>query len=697
MTLAGKSAPLDFDEFDAVSHADWQAAAEALLPEGASLDSLTRQTYEGFSLQPLYGPEHLAGGTGDRRTLRGYAPGAQGNRPWWIVQAGALPEPAALNSALRDDLRQGGTAVQLFPDAAALRCLDSGPSAPGVDGGCSLRRAGDFSVALAGLALHETPLLLQCGARSAPLPAALMAGLRSNGADTRGLRGSVGADPMAWLAATGSLPAAPDALYDEQAEWLRWCVEHAPKLDGVFLDGAVWHDAGAHAAQELACSLANAAATLRAMLSRDLALHEVAPRFALSLSTGGDFLMDLAKLRAMRLLWGQMIEALGAAATSAPLTIHARSGRRNRSALDPWNNMLRNTLEALTAAIGACDSLLIEPFDSALRAPDEFSRRHARNQQLILQHEVGLASLQDPAGGSWTLEVMTDWLAREAWSGFQELERRGGLLAALRAGSVQRDIAAVAQMRALRNASRRDVLVGSNLYADDEEFMAGHDASFAHKTDLSRQRTQSGENDRVASPASDGARLDLASLVEAAADGASIAQLTGAQDHGPVQGLAVTPLDAQRLSAPWEALRANASAHRRQGGTTARVFLALCGEAAALHARASFVSDFFRVGGFECIDGEVWSGPEEAVSAALDSGAPVVVLCARDGDYLTIAPGFCAAIQQRNPKVQVFVAGRPDPAQARDLEAAGVAGFVHLGADCLAINRALQRYIGIAP
>ena len=190
------------------------------------------------------------------------------------------------------------------------------------------------------------------------------------------------------------LPVALESLYDEQAAWTRWCLHHAPGLDTIFLDGAVWHEAGANAVQELACSLANGAASVREICARGLSVDAVASRMSLGLALGSDFLMELAKLRAARLLWSQMIEACGGSAASQHLTLHARTSRRNKSALDPWSNMLRSSQEALVGVIGGCDSLLIEPFDAPLRPASEFSRRHARNQQLILQHEVGLARLQ---------------------------------------------------------------------------------------------------------------------------------------------------------------------------------------------------------------------------------------------------------------------------------------------------------------
>ena len=698
------AAPPDFDEFKPASHEDWQAAARALLPGSATLESLASDTLEGLRLQPLYSAVHSAH-IQHQRSMPGAAPGLHGGaaheRPWLIVQASRRANPQAANQELRADIANGGTAIALLPDSATLHCLDpdEAPAALVGQGGSSLAEVEDLAAALDGIALDSVPLLLQCGARSMPLAALLMAALRRRGEELSTLRGAVGADPLAWLAMSGSMPAALESLYKEQADWTRWCLQHAPGLDTIFLDGTVWHEAGANAEQELACSLANAASSLRQMCDRGLNIDEVAPRMSLGLALGSDFLMELAKLRATRVLWSQMIEAFGGSAASQRFTLHVRTSRRNKSALDPWNNMLRSSQEALVGVTGGCDSLLIEPFDAPLRPASEFPRRHARNQQLILEHEVGLAKIQDPAGGSWTIEVLTDWLAREAWADFQRIEAEGGLLAALRSGSIQREIAAVVQQRAQRNAHRQDVQVGSNQYADAVDFVselqrASPDEFISRRAAKFASRSHS---ELPAPPAMNTLTQTFAALLEAAEHGATLAQLAGAlaQDNGAQ--VSVLPLRSQRLAAPWEALRANAAAHRQQGGTAARVYIAVIGEAAALHARSSFVSDFFAVGGFACESEGNWSQAQDAAEAAIASDAPAVAICTQDSCYPEVVLPFCEWVRERCPEMIVYLAGRPRNAQEDELRAAGIDDFVHLGADCLKLNQTLQQRTGIAP
>lgn len=697
LTVAGSSRSLQFDEFPPATHEDWRAAAASLLKTG-SPESLSAATYEGLVLQPLYSAEHSAGLKHADDFPATLPRAAAGTQPWLIVQSSALEMPQDVNRELREGNRQGSNAIQLFPDHESLDCPDDTQreASAGSRIGNILESAGDFALALDSVPLEETTLLMQCGAQSLPLPALLHAGLRQHDAEPGALRGSVGADPLAWLATRGTLPAPLDALYDEQAAWLRWTRDHAPQIDAVFLDGCVWHEAGGNAVQETACSLANATATLRAMLARDLCIKEVAPRMALAVSLGGDLLMELAKLRALRLLWAQMIEAFGGPLACQRPTIHARTGRRNKSALDPWNNMLRATLEALTGAMGGCDSLLIEPFDAAAGAPGELARRHALNQQHILRHEAGLARLLDPAGGSWTLEVLTDWLAREAWSAFQDIEGRGGLLACLQDGSIQRDIAAVAQRRVIRNARREDVLVGSNQFVDDQDFEAPGLAENGYGAGPAATNDRASDQDAVNPREHPGPETDFRALVVAAERGAGLNELLQISRHGSADGPRVTPLGSLRLSAPWEALRAKAGDYQRRSGRAATVWLALCGEAAPLHARASFVSDFFAAGGFECVVGPALKGAADAAATALAAGADLVVLCARDADYPTLVPAFCNGIRKERPEALIYLAGRPSSEMEADWREAGIDDFVHAGADCLAINRSLQRRLGLA-
>ena len=243
----------------------------------------------------------------------------------------------------------------------------------------------------------------------------------------------------------------------------------APALGAIAVSSDIYHQAGANAVQELACAAATAVEYLRRLSESGLDVALAADKLHFFLSIGEDFFIEIAKFRAIRLIWAQILRALELDESPGRIRVHARAGERNKTRRDPHVNMLRATSEALAAAIAGIDSLTLAPFDAPLRKSDAFSRRIARNLQLILGEELGLTRLIDPAGGAWHIERMTDQLARAAWRQFQAIEARGGMTACLQAGHIQREIEAVAKQR-LRDVENGDsILVGSNRYADPDE------------------------------------------------------------------------------------------------------------------------------------------------------------------------------------------------------------------------------------
>jgi methylmalonyl-CoA mutase len=277
----------------------------------------------------------------------------------------------------------------------------------------------------------------------------------------------------------------------------------------------------------------------------------------------------------------------------------------------------------------------VAPFDAAIRPPDEFSRRIARNQHLILQHEAGLTHTIDPAGGSYYVEYLTDWLARQAWALFQDVEKQGGLWKSLQAGFVQEQIAQVAAQRMTNIERRKDVLVGINMYPDLNE-----------------------------------------------------APLAPIEQHSETGVTGITPLRPVRLAEPFEILRQNTA----RTGIAPRIFLANLG---SYRARADFTTGFFEVGGFEIINNGRFNSPEEAAQATLDSGAPVVVICSTDDNYPQIVAPLVSQIKAQKPDMVVILAGYPQE-QIDAHRAAGIDEFIHVRANCYETNRWLQQQIGVS-
>ena len=198
-------------------------------------------------------------------------------------------------------------------------------------------------------------------------------------------------------------------------------------------------------------------------------MDDAAPRIRFAFSIGSNFFMEIARLRAARLLWAKIVQAFGGGEEAQKMSIHARTSAWNQTVYDPYVNLLRATTEAFSSAVGGCDSLHVSPFDELVRAPDEFSRRIARNTHTVLREESQVTRTVDPAGGSWYVETLTDAVGHKTWAIFQEIEKQGGMAKALAAGWPQAQVADTAAKRAANIAKRKDIFVGSNMYPNLKE------------------------------------------------------------------------------------------------------------------------------------------------------------------------------------------------------------------------------------
>lgn len=436
-----------FAEFAPSTYEEWIASVRASM-RGGAIESLTKRSYEGIEIDPLPHADALDGIShhhslpGQFLFVRGSSAAGYRARPWLIAADLDINDPREFNAALRDGLANGLTAITI-PDQL------------------SLNDAADIRLALADINLARHPLIIHAGARAPEFFDLLGAAL---GDDTLSqLRGCIGYDPLTQLATSGAMPA--DA-FDRLTAHVQKVGQRAPQLGSVGISTAAYHDAGANAVQELALAIASGVACLRELSQHGFATDDIARKIHLSFNIGENFFIEIAKFRAARLLWAQVMRALGAENEARHMKIHARSGRRNKSRLDAHTNLLRLTTEALSAAIGGVDSISLSPYDQPLGAATAFSRRLSRNLQLILQEELRLVELIDPAGGAWHVEKLTDQLARAAWSYFQEIEAAGGLVGSLHSGSIQADIKQTAARRQQDIASGDAILVGVNRFVD---------------------------------------------------------------------------------------------------------------------------------------------------------------------------------------------------------------------------------------
>jgi methylmalonyl-CoA mutase len=698
-------------DFPPHTYEQWREVVDQQL-KGKPFEKLFAKTYEGIEIRPMYFEADLEGRP-QVGSMPGFPPYVRGTtalghvaQPWAVAQEIPYGDPRELNRAAHHDLARGQTALNI-PLDAATRAGQAPPEAAEADigaGGLSAATLADWSVALEGIDLQQTPLVVHPGACGLATAALLVGHVEATGGRARGLRGCVATDPLATLAATGTLPCALDRAWFELAQLTAWSRDYAPALRTVAVSGDVWHEAGGSAVQELGFALAAAVETFRALGALGLDINEVAPRTSVGLALGSDFFMEIAKLRAARMVWAQMVEAFGGSAESQKVHLHARSARWNKTATDPWVNMIRVTTEAFSGICGGCDSLHVSPFDAVLGLPTDFSRRVARNVQIVLREEAHAGRTVDPAGGSWYVEVLTEEVAQRAWALMQQVEAQGGLAAALRAGWVQDQLAQTAAARAKNIATRKDVFVGTNKYPNPQErpvetHPVDHEALVRARREATRRAREQGAaavRQTALAHLSAKARTPHAmeAAIAAARAGATLSDLFCALHDDESVPQPVTPVRIHRGAEGFERLRRRTQRLAAERGGPPRVFLANLGPIPQHKARAEFATGFFELAAFEVLSNDGFDSPEAAARAAVDSGAPVVCICSTDAAYPEWVPPLLAILEEQAPGVAVLLAGYPTE-HVDALRAAGVDDFIHLRSDALSQLETLQQSLGV--
>ena len=694
------------DEFTPPTDEEWKAACEALLKGAPFEKKMFTKTYEGITFDPMYTRKHtedilpkgVMPGMGDY--LRGVDAAGYIGKPWGIAQACDETLPAENNELLRHEHDKGATIYHIVLDTASRTGVDARQAEAVGDTGTSVTTVEDMHVLLTGLDLAKFPLYVYAGANAVPLLALVAAARRASGEDMAEVRGIVGADPIGALAADGKLPASLDAHYDSLAAAARWATVNAPHLRTVFVRSDVYSNGGANDVQEVASVLATATAYLRALCERGLTIDEAASQIAFAFSMGANFFLQIAKLRAVRPLWAQIVGAFGGSAEAQKMRIHARPALFFKTIYDPYVNMLRNTTEIFSGVVGGIDSFESAPFDEPIRKGDEFSRRIARNVQIMLQEEFGLLQPIDPAGGSWAVETLTRQMKEKIWAEFQRIEKEGGIVAALRAGSLQESVAAVLAARFKNADLRRDRIVGNNMYPNMTETLLETRAE--DTAALKAQRTA--DIDAYLSDIDVKHRDEaLASLrqahsvdhaVEAALAGATIAELMTAVTEGD-GAETVTAIAPHRWSERFEALRQRTEEYKAEKNDNVKIFLANMGPIPQHKARADFTTGFLQVGAFEVLGNDGFKTVEEAADAARASGADAVVICSTDATYPEIVPALAPKLHEVLPKARVFLAGAAPKDLLETYKEAGIDEYISVRANCYEILESLQKQKGM--
>lgn len=584
--------------FEPPTHDDWLAAVDKVL-RGKDFDrTLVRRTADGFDIQPLYGPGEVPA----RGTV------APPHRPHgrWDIRSAVPTTAADANTMVLNELENGATSLELIGGAGALAAL------------------------LDGVLLDLAPISLRAGADVFARVDELRRLVEAASEPVAG--GSLGFDPLGTLAERGWWDPSLDATWDRVAELAAADAFGPYRL--VTASGTAVNGAGASEATEIAWIVASAVDALRALDDRGLDPADAAARIELDATADVDVFLTVAKLRALRRCWATVLGASDAGDAMTSITV--RSGQLPLTVVDPWVNLLRGTAATFGAVVGGADTVVISPFDGVANQAGDLGRRLARNTQLLLQDESMIGFVNDPAGGSWFIEDLTERLSERAWELFQQIEAAGGATEYLRSGKLAAAIAPAADRRRERVARRTRPITGVS------EFPL-----------LDERRPAVGDPHPAASrPA------DVAETVDA--------------------------LPRERLAEPFEALRSAAEA----AAARPTVWIEAIGPLANHTPRVGFTTNALAAGGIAV------AGNSESSATFADSGCSVVIVCGADGDYAEGAETVVADLKSAGAE-HVYLAGAPGDLEHR-LGAVGIEGFLVLGDDLVAFLTRLHDQLGVA-
>ncbi|MCA9672657.1 MAG: methylmalonyl-CoA mutase [Myxococcales bacterium] len=618
---------LDLTVFERVDFARWRADVEAQLGGTNRFSRLRSRLDADIVLDPLYveRPAFDAGAPGAPPYVRG---GSADNTSGWTAAQRIEARGDKTKLAVADELAAGARALWL--DEAL--CFD----------------AAQLATALVEVDVQRVALYVDAGADPMRALGNLREALGSRAADARGV---IGADPLAALAREGGSAEAIDRAGELLGDVLRAAQSDLPAMRTALVSTAAYHDAGAHAVQELGIALSVGVAYLRALVDgAGLDVDRAAGRIAFSLCVGRDVFVELSKLRALRRLWARVVQASGGSAAAQRAHVHARSAWRTRATRDPWVNMLRAVSECFAAAVGGADAITIAPYNDDEADADTdgaLGRRVARNVHVILAEESSLGHVLDPAGGSYYVETLSEELAQRGWAELARLEAAGGVSALLASGQLARDLGATAEARAHAVATRAHAITGVSEFANLGE----------------APREPQGE----------------ATGGEAAARGASAA-------------IDIAALPRRREGDDFEALRAASDRYLAQHGARPAVLLATLGPLREHNARVGFARALFAAGGLQAQVAAPSTADADDVSTAVEAlakqPARVVCICGSDEAYAERAAELARALRGAGAALVVLAGRAPrDETLAAAFADAGVGLYIHLGCDVVAALR----------
>ena len=680
MTKYTSTAP----EFKTVSLDDWQAAAAQSL-KGKPLKSLTWHTPEGIAVKPLYTAEDVAH-LPHANTMPGFAPFIRGPqatmyavRPWTIRQYAGFSTASESNAFYKKALAAGGQGVSVAFDLATHRGYDSDhPRVTGDVGkaGVAIDSVEDMKVLFGGIDLANVSVSMTMNGAVLPVLAAFVVAGEEQGVSQAQLSGTIQNDILKEFMVRNTYIYPPKPSMRIIGDIIEHTATQMPRFNSISISGYHMQEAGANQALELAFTLADGAEYVKTAVAKGLNVDDFSPRLSFFWAVGMNFYLEIAKMRAARLLWCRIMQGFGAVnPKSLMLRTHSQTSGWSLTEQDPHNNVVRTTVEAMAAVFGGTQSLHTNSFDEAIALPTDFSSRIARNTQLILQEETHITSVVDPWAGSYMMESLTQQMADKAWAIIEEVNAMGGMIKAVDSGWAKLKIEASAAEKQARIDSGKDVIVGVNKYK-----LATEDDVDTFEIDNVKVRDQ---------------QIAQLNTIKATRDGAAVAvalsALTQAADSGEGNLLALA-IDAMRLRATvgevsdaledvygrhradtqkvtgvyaaaydsaegWDALKVEINQFGIDQGRRPRVMIAKLGQDG--HDRgAKVVATAFADLGFDVDMGPLFQTPEECARQAIENDVHALGVSTLAAGHKTLVPAIIAELRlQGADDIIVFVGG----------------------------------------
>ena len=674
---------------DSATLAAWGALVEKQ-SKGLSPDDFTWHTPEGIPLKTLYTAEDLSD-LPYTNTLPGLSPYIRGpqatmyaGRRWTIRQYAGFSTAEASNAFYRKSLAAGGQGISVAFDLATHRGYDSDhPRVSGDVGkaGVAVDSVEDMKILFDGIPLDQVSVSMTMNGAVLPVLAGYIVAAEEQGVDQSALSGTIQNDILKEFMVRNTYIYPPSPSMRIIGDIIAHCSAHLPKFNTISISGYHMQEAGANAALELAYTLADGKEYIQTAIAAGLKIDDFAPRLSFFWGIGMNFYMEIAKMRAARLLWAEIVEQFGPTnPKSGMLRTHCQTSGWSLTEQDPYNNIVRTTIEAMAAVFGGTQSLHTNALDEAIALPSDFAARIARNTQLILQEETGIGQVVDPWGGSYMMENLTHDMANKARELMAEIDDLGGMAKAIESGIPKLRIEEAAAKKQARIDRGEDVIVGVNKFQIDEQDAVDIleiDNEQVRESQLARLASIRASRDEASVAASlsaltaaaesgEGNLLSLA--IEATRARATVGEISDALEK--VYGRFVA--NAQTVSgvygaaysedANWEGISMDIDAFVERHGRRPRMLVAKMGQDG--HDRgAKVVATAFADVGFDVDLSPMFSTPEEVARQAIENDVHVVGASSLAAGHKTLVPELINALREQGADDVIVIAGGVIPQQ----------------------------------